>query len=348
VPCFWADVEFLAWWVKRGPLAVPVVTTGNLADPHPGALGQPGTTVLSPSSLDYGTLPGGRLTLGGWFDPEGTFGADVSVFALGQESKHFGVFSNSAGTPALFVPLFLPDKGRETGFPLAVPGTFAGGFAAASNTRLWGAEVNGLMSLLRDRTNSLALLAGFRYLDLRENLNFYATSEFLPLQEHLTLQDSFATHNQFYGAQVGLRGHYDFAPFFVQGEVKVALGPVCESVSINGASVMTAPGAAPVTTAGGIFAQPTNSGKRSRTDFAVVPQIGFQVGTQVSSHVRVFVGYDFLYWSEVARPGEQIDRNVNSTQLLGGKLAGTAAPEPLFKSTDFWAQGITFGLELTF
>ena len=38
-----------------------------------------------------------------------------------------------------------------------------------------------------------------------------------------------------------------------------------------------------------------------------------KLGFQFTRHTRLVVGYDFLYWSKVARAGEQIDRTVNST-----------------------------------
>jgi hypothetical protein len=67
--------------------------------------------------------------------------------------------------------------------------------------------------------------------------------------------------------------------------------------------------------------------------------------------VRLTFGYQFLYWSRVARPGEQIDRVINPTQIPvfgGNQLLGPARPEPLFTTTDFWAQGLNLGLEVRF
>ena len=73
----------------------------------------------------------------------------------------------------------------------------------------------------------------------------------------------------------------------------------------------------------------------------------------VTSRIRCFVGYDVMWWGQVVRPGSQIDRNVNLTQstVLGttnGVVSGPASPTPLFNRTDFWAQGVTFGMELRF
>ena len=72
------------------------------------------------------------------------------------------------------------------------------------------------------------------------------------------------------------------------------------------------------------------------------------LGAQLTPYLKVFIGYDFLFWSQVVRPGDQIDRNVNLTQALGGALAGPAAPLPQFSGTSFWAQGVSAGVELSY
>jgi hypothetical protein len=60
------------------------------------------------------------------------------------------------------------------------------------------------------------------------------------------------------------------------------------------------------------------------------------------------VGYSLVYWSKVIRAGEQIDLNVNPSQFPPGDLVG--APQPQFRAvtTDFWAQGLNFGLDFRF
>ena len=71
----------------------------------------------------------------------------------------------------------------------------------------------------------------------------------------------------------------------------------------------------------------------------------------ITSHWRAFVGYDFMYWSQVVRPGNQVDRNINLSQSAvfgSGALTGPAYPMPLFNRSDFWAQGLNAGLEFRF
>ena len=61
----------------------------------------------------------------------------------------------------------------------------------------------------------------------------------------------------------------------------------------------------------------------ARDRFAVLPEFGFDVGYQLTSRWRSFIGYNFLYISDVARPGNQIDGGVN---LFRTSLAQQANP----------------------
>lgn len=68
------------------------------------------------------------------------------------------------------------------------------------------------------------------------------------------------------------------------------------------------------------------------------------LGYNITDHVRVFVGYDFLYLSNVIRAGDQVNLNVNPNRFLG--ISGGPANSPFaFHTSDYWAQGLNFGLE---
>jgi hypothetical protein len=60
------------------------------------------------------------------------------------------------------------------------------------------------------------------------------------------------------------------------------------------------------------------------------------------------VGYDLLYWSDVARAPDQIDRRINPSQIPPGALLGVSRPEHTLRTTDFWAQGLTLGVVYQF
>jgi hypothetical protein len=132
----------------------------------------------------------------------------------------------------------------------------------------------------------------------------------------------------------------------------VALGGTRQEVDIAGGQVRTPPGGPSQALLGGLLAVNSNIGQRSRNEFSVVPEVGLNVGYQVTDHIRAFVGYNFLYWSNVVRPGDQIDRVVDVNRVPAFLPAGVTAPPvfpprpaPLFRDTDFWAQGANVGLE---
>src|SRR5262249_32156224 len=139
-----------------------------------------------------------------------------------------------------------------------------------------------------------------------------------------TVVDQFSTQNNFYGPQVGLQGWWWRNRFFVNARGLVAIGDTNQQVTRVGTTVITAPVCAPIVTSGGLLAQPSNGGTVSRDVFSVIPQIGFNVGYQVTEHIWPFVGYTFLYWNNVARPGDQIDLGVNTTQVPRFGGAGAA------------------------
>jgi hypothetical protein len=365
----WARPEYLLWWVKNPPLPVPVVTTGDPTvgfDPDPantvntaGALGQPGTRVLfGGNSIDVPALSGMRLTLGGWFEDK-PFGIEGSGFVLERVTRIFTAASDEAGNPPLYFPIFSPIEGAERGIPIADPlRSFSGAVGVNTTLELWGADLNGIVTLVGGPYLEVTLLAGFRYADLREKLRIYNTTADLVFGNVTSLNDVFDTINQFYGGQIGSRLAVQRDQCFLELTGKVALGCTYQAVDIAG--VITQAGPSPIVPPGpgnfpgGLFAQPSNIGRHSSSQFTVLSSLELKVGYDLSPRTRVFAGYDILYWNQVVRPGNQINRTVNLTQnaVLDpngvGRLVGPAQPAPLSDRSGFWAHGINIGLEYRF
>ena len=99
-----------------------------------------------------------------------------------------------------------------------------------------------------------------------------------------------------------------------------------------------------------MLALPTNMGTYSRDDFAIIPEAELKVICRITERLEASLGYSFLYWTDVALAGQQIDTSmgqptVNGNQLLGGPLLGP--PNPAFggiRDTDFWLQALSIGL----
>ena len=96
---------------------------------------------------------------------------------------------------------------------------------------------------------------------------------------------------------------------------KLALGNTQSRVSINGSTVVTEPSQSPVTSPGGLLALPTNIGNYQRDSLTFIPELGATVGYDLTCRLKLTVGYTFLYWSQLMRPGDQIDTNVDQSKI---------------------------------
>jgi hypothetical protein len=322
-----------------------------------GILGHPGTVVLFGGPTDNEERSGGRFRAGYWLDGQQTFGIEGSYFFLGSRSVNFAAGSPGAGSAVIGRPFFNVVTGAEDAELVSVPGVLTGTVAVNLSSRLQGAELNGVCNLCCGCRGRVDLLAGFRYLELNEGLGIaedLTVNPKVPLTggTAFRVHDQFSTRNRFYGGQVGARAEFRSGALFANVLAQVALGSTDQVIDVAGSTVTAPPGQVPTVGNGGLLAQPTNSGHFTPDRFAVVPEVGINVGYQVTEHLRAFVGYSFLYWSNVVRPGDQIDRAVTPTQLpmsaAAPVLTGPARPAPVLRDTDFWAQGISFGVEFRY
>jgi hypothetical protein len=369
----WGSAEYLLWWVKNQPLGVPLVTTGGAGS---GALGSPDTVVLyGGSNADYHSFSGGRFTLGfglgrdAWAD----WGVEGSGFFLEKRPSDFLASSSVIGVPVLARPflnaltntedrLSISDPGVPGSQANAAGGVARGSVSVTSFSDIYGWDVDLVRGWYRDGPLKVKLLGGFRYINMSEELNIFSNSTLLPggmagfagnallPPASAAILDHFGTRNEFYGGQLGARIDYGTGPWIISALGKVALGSTHEVIDLSGftAAAGTVNGVVPA----GLLVTSSNRGARAHDEFAVVPEIGINVGYQVCNCLRVFVGYTFLYMSDVARPGDQINRTVNPNIVpvsqTFGTAAGPAQPSFTFNRTDFWAQGANFGFEVRY
>jgi hypothetical protein len=315
---------------------------------------------------------GGRFTAGFWFNQCHTFGFEGSYFFLGSGSGDFKASSSGGpGSSVLARPFFDVSSGLQNSELDAFPGLAAGSKNVQFSSQLQGAEANLLCNLCcscNDTCNCCApahgyrvdFISGVRFLDLKEKLHFAEDTRIFPGITGTVLDgtdisafDQFDTRNQFYGAQVGVRAEVWRKRLFANITGKVALGDTRQTVNISGATTITTPGGPTLVLPGDLLALPSNIGHYSRDQFSVVPEIGFNVGYQATDRLRFFVGYTFLFWSGVERPGDAIDLRVNSTNAPTAPFFGvtpSGPPAPLFRFHDssFWAQGINGGVQFRF
>jgi hypothetical protein len=346
----WMRLEYLHWWIKDSN--IPPLVTSNRGGLTP-TLDNSGTTVVVGDHIGNQDRSGGRFTLGFALDEEQRIGVEGSYFLLAtRTTTRSGGSSGALGSAGIGIPFFDPFTLTEQVQMVASPGSASGVADVSASTRMQGAEFNGLLNLLSGPGYHLEALAGFRYLELDEGLQIAYISNRPQVGGGVLVlgaADQFDGHNRFYGGQVGLRGSVSAGPMFLDVAGKIAFGETEEVVRISGVSLRSDPVTGVTTQQGGTFALATNSGRFSRMAFAMAPELTVRLGVELFGRARVFVGYNFLYLSEVARPGDQIDRNVNPSGMplstRGGFFFGPPLPAFPFQSSDFWAQGLLFGLE---
>lgn len=363
----WVSAEYLLWWVRSGPLSSPIVVTSNrFTDLPPAALGQPGTRVLlGDSPMGYGTASGMRFGFGVELAPR--LNLEAGFLMLENRMFRFGIASNGNGSPLIANPFFNPALQMEDALLNSNPdpnvGPWAGATFVHSHSRLLGWDLNLAASSNRSSNFNVTGIFGFRSMHLNEDLsidNTYRplvpgvlTFRAIPVGTNATLFDTdrFGTSNTFYGGQVGAKGEWKSGRFSLDGVAKVALGVNQQIVNIDGFSILAIPGLAPSTAPGGTYAQVTNMGRHYKSTFSVIPEVGINVGVNLTERLKASVGYSFIYWSNVARPGSQIDHTVHEAvvpthQNFTG--AGDGRPAFAFRESDYFAHGVNFGLLFTY
>jgi hypothetical protein len=343
---FTISAEALLWWFK-GNATPPLVTDG--------VLGDPGTKILlGGEDLDTNPNPGFRLTAGYAFSEQ--WGLETSVFYIPSRTTRGAVSSSGAfDSEDIYVPIVDATIPEESVSNLSSAGIYSGAATAKLSNNLLGAELNGTLRVAAGPGWRLDGIAGLRYLRLHESFRFTTSSPFVPPFPADVYQttDQFDATNHFLGAQLGLRARLDRGPWFATAVAKVALGAVRQHVDIEGTLLTNdfndfgTPIAYP---GGGYFAAPTNIGSRSRHVFGVVPEAGLTLGYRLTPWLALTAGYTFLYVNDVVRAPNQINRTVNYSDANAPPAPPSGPQEPSFKfkSSDFWAQGLSLGLAFRF
>jgi hypothetical protein len=344
------SAEALFGWFKKSPTPVPIITDNFLDVPEVNVL-------LGGGSVDTNPNPG--LKIAGTYRIDSRLGVELSGFYMPTRSTSSSVSSTGEpGSIDLLLPFFDVVEGQENFTEISWWPEWRGSAQATLSNNLGGGELNLTWTMPPQDAWRVDLLGGFRFLQLRESYTINTSSPYNPPNptDIWNTTDAFDARNRFYGLQAGLRAAYDQGPWVGSVLGKVALGTMQQRVSINGfletndynnyGPVQIYPG--------GYFALPTNIGDYSRNTFAVVPEIALNLGYRFTPQATVYVGYSFLYMSNVARPGDQMNRNINPTQTVSYgndppvTPFGPAAPTFSFDTTDFWAQTLSVGLAYRF
>lgn len=360
--CWWVSGEYVGTLIRPMRLFSPLVTTGTIATPTPGVLGQPGTAVLlGGDSIHFGWFSGIRLGAGMFLDDSDRVSVEIVGSWMPRIGQGFTFASDGTGNPVIARPVFNVADAREGAFVNSVPGNVAGAMNVDFQSQMWGIELNGRYHVYWWERLHADALVGFRFQSLRESMHVQElltpiAANFLTFRgaavnapNQLADEDGFHTTNQFYGAQIGGRLAYEYNWLTLSGFAKLGLGGTVQHSSISGATVLLSPAGNQVA-AGGVLAQTSNMADRRRTVFGLLPEFGLNAGFDLCENVRLNLGYSFLMWNRVVRPTGQIDRNVNPNQapssVTFGNTNGPTSPGFRFNDELFYTHNFSIGFEV--
>jgi hypothetical protein len=330
---YWVTPEYVHYW-QSTTARLPELLSYTPTDTFPTGIyyGGKGITWSDGNAV--------RLTAGMWIDDKERYGVELIGLYMPRQTQSAG------GALPGNVDAFFSD------YNTSPPHTFRNFFptdplSSATfqySTEQYGGEANGLYHF-QDWEPATGLkihedaLVGFRYFGLEDT---YA-DEYTEAASGFRYTDNFKTNNNFYGANLGLRLRAEYKGFFAELTPKIALGATDETVKVGGDNAVAA-----VPGPGGFYASGNKVGTRSNMPFAYLPQISIKLGYNINDTVGIFVGYDALFLSEVARVENQISTNLDGDTIAGFN-AGAApdkSPTQSVQSSSLFEQGVTAGITL--
>jgi Putative beta barrel porin-7 (BBP7) len=227
----------------------------------------------------------------------------------------------------------------------------------------------GVYRLHDDHRLKVEALAGYRWLQLKEGLEFDVQKAGVAGSSNagqmFSSHDGFHSRSSFNGAQLGMRAETEYAGFVLRASLKGALGDMYRSLSIDGSSTTTAgtiffpvSGGAGTSLGGGIFAQPSNIGTYGSHQLAGVAELGVRTGYRVTEVLTPYIAYNALYVSSIIRPGDAVSPYINTTATAlaaASRASGVASPlgGPLGPTVNaggagVWIQDVSAGVALRF
>jgi hypothetical protein len=352
----------------RGENLPPLVTASPAGTPRElaGVIGAPGTRILfGNEKINNDTEPGFRVRAGLWLDDCNTCGIEGSYFFLNERTnKTFTCLDAPIiARPFIDVNPGVPNPlgaaviafGAPNSELVCLPGVLTGTINIDAKTDLYGFDANYRHNLICECDHRVDLIVGYRYVNLTDRLGITEdllvttnANPAIPAGTSFIVHDQFDAINDFNGGQIGLAGERRYGRWYMGGRGLIGMGDTHAQVEISGFTRATTPAGGVMLNSGGLLTQPTNIGVFKDDTFSMFYESQAIAGYQVTNGIRAFMSYSYLYWQHVTRAGDQIDIVVNSSQIPPGTLVGAARPAFIHKTTDFWAQGVSFGLEVRY
>jgi hypothetical protein len=386
-PVLYVRGEYLAWWAD-GMYIPPLVVRGDAVanpDPPPAQVFSNAFVNYGNQTILDGVRSGARVRVGYWLDDYGKTAIEGEYFGFGSVSTRF-VDGGDGTFPIVGRPLIDATTGLNAVEDVSFPGimgsvavdadsTFqsagigirrnlccVSGQTCCGDSVTCGSQVGGCGAGVGDGPCGTLFQKGTRHTDVYYGFRWAQLQEGIAIQENLQVippstdvgttfqvNDAFEVNNEFVGGELGFLWDWEYRRWSLEALSKLAIGSTRQRVRINGSTTRTELGEPPETRSGGLLAQDSNIGSYERNELSVLPQLGVTLGYKLTERLKLTGGYTFVYWSNVVRPGDQIDLEVNPGNLPFADppdLDGLPArPQFSYRQNDFWAHGLSAGLE---
>lgn len=298
---------------------------------------------------------GGRLEIGTWLNPCRTWGIGARFVAFADAPVRLNL---AAGDFAYIDRPFtdnFTNPPTSNAFVVASPtAQTQGSLDILTNSDIRGFDVFGKTLFWQSCDARIDFVFGYANSRIDENLSIDTLTS--PVSggaafPTLAVSDVFNTKNEYNAGLIGLSGEYRRGWWGLELFARFGFGNMRQSVSISGTttSQTSAAPADTITTAGGFLAQPTNSGTWTQDDFSFMEDVGLKLVWYPRERVKVSLGYNLMYWTSVARPGNHIDMQNNSGWFpQTGPDPTTPYPRFIWNPSDLFVHGLTTGVEFTF
>ncbi len=236
--------------------------------------------------------------------------------------------------------------------------------------------------------NSIDFLAGYRFMQIKEDFTIQSMSTLnsvnitpifapgpfgVPVQigtrvtpipvdvngttttapATVQIVDRFKATNNFNGGTFALRHECRYGMFSLQSTFKLGVGNMHQVLEIQGSTTFVNPVTGQSGGAyGGLYANSTNIGRYNNDEFAVIPELTMNFGLNLTQSLSLFVGYNFLYVNNVARPGNQLNPYIDASTVPYSATYGATGQVPgsqvLFVQDEFWLSGVNFGMSFKY
>ncbi|WP_425615513.1 BBP7 family outer membrane beta-barrel protein [Anatilimnocola sp. NA78] len=351
-PCFQCRPNL--WWFKadlmlgfrKGRSYPPLVTTDPSTEDSTTAGVLPGATILyggDNEGRNTQMQPGASFDFGTWLNDCQTIGFGGRYFFLGDDNGNFS--TNSGENSVLAIPFFSLDLGAPSSLLLAHPDVAGevrtGAVSIVTTNQVYGFDAYARFLYCKTMTGRVDFITGWHTSSVNDYFTLRMQTDGNQPNNDIRLTDQFDTENTFHGVTFGLLTEHQVCCMTLKTRSRVSVGNMHQQVNINGATTVN--GVLDQNEPGGLFTAASNIGSYSQDQFAAVSETGITLGYYLNPNVQFTVGYNLMYWSNVVRPGGQIDTVIDDVNPVPTRPAFTN-----FNTSSFWVQSVNLGLHCEF